>query len=253
MKRLYSKKNLADLRQKSASIKDRTDGLVLKFSYFHFEDEKARHYATQGFARRIQVLHRCIENVFRIIPPNRIKAPSKERLYDAQINIQSFFANVYGSIDNLAWIWVFETGLADQIPRKHVGLGKGNKTVRESLPAELCTLLEARDGWLAYVTEFRDALAHRIPVYIPPGTVGQKDVDSYNDISLKLNQALAERNVSEHERLWALREGLLKFRPIIAHSTVETKNPYYFHPQMIADFLTVEELGIRTLKALAKS
>jgi hypothetical protein len=65
-------------------------------------------------------LRRCIDNVFRIIPPGAVKVPSKARLYDAQINIQAFVANVYGIVDNLTWIWVYEQTLSDSIPRQHV-------------------------------------------------------------------------------------------------------------------------------------
>jgi hypothetical protein len=36
---------------------------------------------------------------------------------------------------------------------------------------------------------------------------------------------------------------LLEFQPFITHSVTETTAQVAFHPQMIADFRTVEELG----------
>jgi hypothetical protein len=53
-----------------------------------------------------------------------VKVPSKTRLYDAQINIQAATGNTYGCVDNLAWVWVHECGLAQSIDRKQVGLRK---------------------------------------------------------------------------------------------------------------------------------
>jgi hypothetical protein len=129
---IFLKKTTNRYRRKYAMIEKKTDDLLLKFAYFPFKNEQSKHYSEQGFARRIQVLRRCIDNVFKIIPPGTVKVPSKARLHDAQINIQAFLANVYGIVDNLAWIWVYERDLSASIPRRHVGLGKENKAVRSS-------------------------------------------------------------------------------------------------------------------------
>ncbi len=95
---------------------------MLDFTYYPFSNTQAREFASHGFSRRLGTLRRCIENVFKIIPPRTRKIPSKQRLYDAQINLQSFIANVYGSVDNLAWVWAFETGLSDRLSKTQVGL-----------------------------------------------------------------------------------------------------------------------------------
>jgi hypothetical protein len=253
VKRYFSRSQLADIRSKCATIEKRTDNLVLKFTYFPFKNEQARHYGQQGFARRVQVLRRCIENVFKIIPPGTMKVPSKGRLYDAQINIQASLANVYGIIDNLAWIWVYERNLSNVIPRRHVGLGKQNKTVRSSLSVEFQKHLVSIDGWFDYLADFRHALAHRIPIYIPPGMVLQANVDAYNALTAQMTDALNQTKPGEYELLSKQQSKLLVFQPLIAHSTIETKTPYVFHPQLIADFLTIEELGEKMLQELHRN
>jgi hypothetical protein len=253
VKRYFSKGQLADIRSKYTTIEKRTDNLVLKFAYFPFRNEQARHYARQGFARRIQVLRRCIDNVFKIIPPGTTKVPSKGRLYDTQINIQAFLANVYGIMDNLAWIWVYERNLSNVIPRRHVGLGKENKTVRNSLSVEFQKHLDARDAWFDYLADFRHALAHRIPIYIPPGMVLKRNVDAYNALTAQMTDALNQMKPDEYEQLSEKQNKLLVFQPLIAHSAIETKAPYVFHPQLIADFLTVGELGEKMLEELRRN
>jgi hypothetical protein len=228
-KRYFTRKQLNDIRLKYAMIEKKTDDLLLKFVYFPFESEQARHYAQQGFSRRIQVLRRCIDNVFRIIPPGTVKVPSRARLYDAQINIQAFLANVYGCLDNLAWIWVYERKLSERIPRRHVGLGKDNTAVRRSLSVELQNYLDTMAGWFEYLADFRHALAHRIPIYIPPGMVLQRNVDAYDAITMQMSDALNQFKPAEYARLLEEQSKLLIFQPLIAHSTVETKAPYVFH------------------------
>jgi hypothetical protein len=248
LKPYFSEEQIAQLTADAATIGDKTDRLPLKYAYFRFKNDQARHYATQGFGRRIQVLRRCVENVFKIIPLWTVDVPSKRQLCDAQINIQAFLANVYGSIDNLAWIWVFERDLAGTIPRGHVGLGKDNKRVRASFSVELQAYLKSLDEWFDYLSEFRHALAHRIPVYIPPGMVLPKDADAYNDLTMKMTSA--QLDPDEYERLSQEQNKLLVFQPLVAQSTLETKNPYFFHPQMLNDFVTVEALADKMLKEL---
>ena len=80
--------------------------------------------------------------------------------------------------------------------------------------------------------------------------VQQRNVDSYNAITMKMTDALNQLNPFEYDRLSLEQNKLLIFQPMIAHSTVETRAPYVFHPQMIMDFLTVEALGEKILHEL---
>jgi hypothetical protein len=222
---------------------------MMQFVSFPFTDAKAKEYAAQGFARRVQMLRRCIENVFKLIPPTVYKVPDKWTVRDAGINLQAFVANTYGSLDNLAWIWVHERGL--HIPRQKVGLFKHNEKLRASLPAELRAYLEKLDGkWFEYLAEYRHALAHRIPLYVPPGGVLRSRVDAYNELERRMGEATAKLDFRLREKLSAEQDALLVFQPLMTHSTSETKAHYPFHVQIIADFLTVEEVGQKMLGAL---
>lgn len=248
VRRTYNQKNLADLRSKFQSIGPKTDRLLVRFVAHEFAEEKAREYARHGFARRIQTLRRCIQNVFKIVSPTSIKTPSKEKLHDAQINIQAAIANTYGYVDNLAWVWVYERGLSRQLKPRQVGLWKHNSLVRESLPSEFRSYLDSLEAWFEYLADYRHALAHRIPLYIPPGNVRPSDIDAYNDLTRRMNEVI--RDVDEYERLLTDQNKLVVFRPVVGHSLSEMKAPYFFHAQLIADFLTVEELGEKMLAQL---
>jgi endonuclease YncB( thermonuclease family) len=136
-------------------------------------------------------------------------------LYDAQINVQAFFANVYGSVDNLAWVWVHERGLKT-IPRNRVGLRVQNTEVRATLSTAFQDYLKSRDEWFEHVIEYRDALAHRILLYIPPGGVPTRNVEAYNSLTRAMNDALyVLGDPYEYERLSAEQDQLLIFQPMI--------------------------------------
>jgi hypothetical protein len=252
LKRYLTRRQIAEIRAKFKTVEDRTDRIVINYANHRFKNEQAREYAQHGFARRVGTLRRCIENVFKIAPPGAVKVPVKSKLYDAQINIQAFVANVFGSVDNLAWIWVYESGLNKRISRKNVGLRKSNVQVRSSLSEEFQKYLEGMDDWFGYITEYRDALAHRIPLYIPPGGVRSKHVDEYNALMVRMNEALNGFNPAEYDRLSAKQKNLLVFQPLFTHSINETTAHYAFHVQLIADFMTVEELGKKMLTELKR-
>lgn len=249
----FKPEHLIDIKEKLSTIETKYNRLLMTFAHYRFETENAREYAHHGFARRVGTLRRCIENVFTFIPPETEKIPERQVLYDAQINIQAFFANVYGSIDNLAWIWVYERLLDGTIQRNRVGLRAQHTEVRSSLSGEFQRYLRERDDWMEHVIEYRDALAHRIPLYIPPGGVPTRGIDAYNDLARRMNEALYVRgDPFEYERLSAEQEALLLFQPLITHSIKETTARFAFHGQMLADYFTIEEMGYKMLEELKK-
>ena len=56
-------------------------------------------------------MHHCIERVFAMLPREQGERPADPVLLDATVYIQSFVMNVFGALDNLAWIWVSERPL----------------------------------------------------------------------------------------------------------------------------------------------
>jgi len=70
------------------------------------------------------------------LPAGLTELPTGDILANATINIQAFVFNVFGSVGNLAWIWVREKRVTKEdgspLPDKWVGLGKKNKSVRRS-------------------------------------------------------------------------------------------------------------------------
>ena len=201
----------------------------MKYTYYPWKTGRGREYATHGFCRRVGTLRRALVNVYKIIPSGTVRVPSRNRLYDAQINIQACIANVYGCIYNLAWVWVYEKGLEKKISRNRVGLRKTNTAVRDSLRPAFRDYLEARDDWMDYLVDFRDALAHRIPLYVPPGSIPRAKIDEYIICERGKNDALRWLNFAEYDRLGAEQNKMLLFQPMMTHSLIEMGKLVLFH------------------------
>ena len=165
----FETRKLAQLDEQYVKIHEKYAQLLKKYLSLNLKNKTAAEYCTHGFLRRLGILKRCIENIYNICPPEKSDKLSKDddRL-DLTINLQSFIFNVFGCVDNLAWIWVNETQLKNKtgrlLNRSAVGLmeKEKNKTVRESFSQSFQNYLKGLAQWYEYLTEYRHALAHRI-------------------------------------------------------------------------------------------
>ena len=116
----YKPHQLGDLQVGYCTVNPAYERLMFQYFSLRLTNESAHEYARHGFVRRLGTLKRCIENVYSIYPPERFDKPSRDECLDLAINLQSFVFNVFGCLDNLAWIWVNERAVRDK---------RGNTTV----------------------------------------------------------------------------------------------------------------------------
>ena len=130
----FSEETLQNLKDEYLTVSAKYNRLLEAYLTRNYNDARAQEYAHHGFSRRLKILVRCIDKIFEILPPDRTNLPTSEELSDATINLQAFVFNVFGSVDNLAWIWVAEKNLTKDdgspIPNGWVGLSEKNKLVR---------------------------------------------------------------------------------------------------------------------------
>jgi hypothetical protein len=78
-----------------------------------------------------------------------------------------------------------------------------------------------------------------------------RHVDAYNTLERGMREALYVRgDAYEYDRLLEEQNKLLVFQPLISHSFTETTARFAFHVQMVADFMTVDEMGNKMLGEL---
>jgi hypothetical protein len=250
----FSEESITQLRAEFGLLDEKYRRLLELYVSRSYKDMGAHEHATQGFARRLGTLVRCIENVFETLPPERTAIPDRNELVDAAINIQAFLFNVFGIVDNLAWIWVLEKQILDskgkKLAARNIGLTPKCDAVRASFSAEFQDYLSGFNNWFDYLENYRHALAHRIPLYIPPYTISPKNEKAYRDLDASIREALMQRNRSEYQRLKSEQEHLKIFMPWIKHSFLEQSKPFIFHPQLLTDFDTVVELGQKLIEEL---
>ncbi len=237
---------LSEIPRKALDIQTRLYGRT-------YRHDRGREFAFHGFGRRLSILERCIYNVFAAIPASQTDQPTRQARLDADINIQAFVFNVFGALDNLAWMWAFER-LAEgenlQIPRREVNLNRPDSPIRSSFSRDFQDFLNRLTEWFRFQEDYRHALAHRIPLYIPPSAVPTDDVGAHRSLGEAMYTARARGDIAETKRLRRAQSHLAVFQPVMIHSFGEQSRPVVFHPQLLADFECVGDIATRVLNEL---
>ncbi len=250
----FSEKDLEKLREGYGTITDKKNRLFESYTRQCYNTERAREHAEHGFLRRVKTLVRCLENVFQILPPDREERPTNDELADVNINLQGFLFNAFGSTDNLAWIWVYEKQLTEQngavLKAPKVGLRPNNSQVLETFSRGFREYLKGLAPWFEHLESFRHALAHRIPLYVPPYAIAKEHEGAYRDLENRKMEAIKNGSYMEYDKLYAEQDALGVFRPEMIHSYFEQSRSIVFHPQLLTDFNTIDEISQKFLEEL---
>jgi hypothetical protein len=243
---------LAKLAAEYEAVNARYEVLYERVLTRRYVSERGKEFGHHGFLRRLQLLRRCIRNVYTLVPPERIEAPDDDTRHDAELQVQAFVFHIFGAADNLAWIWVNEKNVRknDGSPLPDGAIGIRKDRVRASFTPEFRAYLDEREPWFDCLEGFRHALAHRIPLYIPPHMVTPANANAYQELDRRMFAAAVRMDFAEGERLKAEQRQLTFFRPWMQHSFIEEARPLVFHPQMLADFNTIDEMGNKMLDEL---
>lgn len=265
----YSNEALNQLNTAHSELRRRYKELIKQVFLFagHLKNERAKEHMLHGVGRRLKILQRCVDNIFRLFPAGRMEKLPSEDLLDLEINLHAFLINTYGVIENIALALAYENNLMadnretphpgscpttqrppqdkhsqDKVRRNDVNLFKSQfqRLLNRNLSAYLREG-RTRDWYRQYAKNYRDALAHRIPPYVPPAALNDEQQRRHADLDHEkggLSYIKSPERIIEIQHEQA---SLGTSNPLFMHSFSEAK-PLYLHPQLIADFRTVEEL-----------
>lgn len=251
----YDQRSLKEITEKYQNVGQDHDQLMLRLGSLRskLKNDKAIEYLMQGAGRRLGTITRCIENIFRIFPIGQTELLAKDDLTDLGINLHAFFVNISGIFDNLGWVFAFEhdlVGKPKEMKLRRIDIGLFNPKTQSYLPKTLCTYLNSnrmRTWHSEYSKNYRDALAHRIPLYVAPSLLIGADLEKYNEFEVQLQNLnlTKDENLETYKKILEKQRQLGQASPFFAHSDGEKGRPVYLHAQVIADYATIEEIVIK--------
>ena len=145
----------------------------------------ARHHLVGGFNRRVLMLaagRRIIEDITH---SPRDKPIGVYRATDLAVQLNAYYLNLCGALDNLAWAIQYEWQILPGITETEKGATKVGLFVRSFLTAlslsqpTLAKALEGHKTWHEELRRLRDPAAHRIPLYAIPGYLTEDSAKEY--------------------------------------------------------------------------
>lgn len=222
----FNPDQVKQLRLAYCDVKKKYTKCLLEWSKLadFLPSKESKEYFQHGFMRRFTTLKRCIDNIYRIWPPERTTLLSEEEREDLVINLQAFIFNVFGSLENINQI-------------VNMVKNKTDSTCIQKLKKHLES--DRHKKWNKYLQNFRHALGHRIPLYVPPFIISPEKTKLYSDFEKQAWEALLKKDFDHHERLKQKQGSLREACPLMTHSFSEKSYQVFFHSQVLADFNTV--------------
>jgi hypothetical protein len=244
----YSEELLKDINKEYFNVCQGLQDLGFKIVVAGQEtnDATAKEHLLHGAARRLGVIKKAVENIFTIFPPTTERPLNRDDLYDVQINLHAYVINISGIFDNWAWAFVQKHNLLEKVGgRNKVGLFR--KETTQFLPSALADYLstETLINWHGeYIKEYRDALAHRIPLYIPPAEFTPEESELYNQLENQKVDLIKTMEWDELDKVYEKQAEIGRPSFVFLHSHGDgATNPVLFHPQVLCDGLAVVEFG----------
>lgn len=207
------------------------------------KNERAKEFLRNGVCRRLQTIQRCITNIFSIFPVDRTELLDWDELGDVGINLHAFLINAHGVPDNLMWVYLLERAIHLE-PRQ---IGLFNPRTKPYLPKEVSAYVKSERmiKWhTEYAKNYRDALAHRIPPYVPPSVLTPEQQARYKIIE---EEIVAAAKAGDFDRALALEEEQATCGEVclaFSQTFLDDKacDPVLLHGQLIVDARTVLQL-----------
>lgn len=220
--------------------------------------EAAQHF--QGCSRRLLMMRHARVEIYATAMEEE-KPLEDDKLTLLNICLNSYYLNLLGALDNLAWGSTFELHLLanidenDLAPRRFCTLA--NPKFVESISQRNVAFkdfLTTKQAWIQEVKRFRDPAAHRLPLAIVRGVMTEEEGQRYRELWEASTQALLDDRWEESEALRSEAERLGKFVPYLDGPRAPGEGIYIVPNQMAADqreFLSVTHTFIKYLAAAA--
>lgn len=207
----------------------------------------ARDHLVQGAARRIGVLDAAMETIFRLFPLSTSRPLASDTLATVQINLHAFLMNLFGVFENWGWAFVLRHNLLASVGGRQ-GVGLFSARTQQHLGPELREHLTSQgmETWHAeYLKNYRDALAHRIPPYVPPTEFTKEEGEQYQRLEDEKQLCLEAGDLKRLDEVNAQQAklGRPSWRFLHAFSEDKPPRPVLLHAQVVTDALTVVDCG----------
>lgn len=163
---------------------------------------KAQSYFRFGFIIRFQMIAESQRALKELI--SKDGQGYQYSIIEANIHVNSFYINLMGAFDNLAWTFQYQFELFENITESQGDRQKiqlfGEKFLSEidKKDSAFAKNIKQYGDWYKNIKNLRDPAAHRMPLYCPPAVINQEDLEKMQ----RLNAELEKIDITSDEANW---------------------------------------------------
>ncbi len=196
----YTAEQITKLNTQYKTVKEEYDSLLMLHSQkspnigyknWFYKTDKGYKYANHGVLVRLNLLQKCINNIFNLYPPNKNEKLNNEELDNINIFLHSFVINTSAIFDSIAWhLYEEEKTKTTNLINIDIGIDK-NKFKKQILEKDskyqklIDNLVKYKDK-LKRQKKIRDSLVHRIPLALRPGYLSKENYILYKQEMKKI-------------------------------------------------------------------
>ena len=239
----------------------RRESDILKAAYFKpqaLKNPQAVRHLKEGLTRRLYMM-RASRILFREkTRPDRKKTLSAHLATELAIHVNAYYLNLCGSLDNIAWAmayeWAMLPGIDEDSPasRRYCNLfGKDFRRDLRRIRGGLADLLDEHIEWNRELRRFRDPAAHRIPLYVAPGVIRDREtLERFYEIGREAEKSEEDRGGRALSEIFDEQRAVAGYEPIITTSSTDGLEEHSIPEQVGSDHQTFLKIVVAVMDAL---
>jgi hypothetical protein len=235
---LFEGRNAEETRDNHLTYLGRIVLVEVVSQFEHAVREEERQHL-QGCAQRFQMMDRA-----RIEIGEASESPkgpiSNDKLTHLNMCLNSYYVNLRGALDNLAWAALYRFGLRPEIDETDRSTQWfctfAGKDFRKSLAVVKPfteTVVEGIQTWLKDLATFRDPAAHRLPLAMAPALLTYEEGEIYKGLLTGAWAAAKTLDFEMYDKLMGEANALGVFRPFLNTPRAQDGG-IYIVPNLIA-------------------
>jgi hypothetical protein len=216
-------------------------------------DANARTFMKFGAGRRLSMTFHAYRHISVIADPTRTQPLKHEEQQDLSRDLNVLYMHTRGILDNFAWSLLHERhpDAAAGMHPMDVGLFSPKYRGKCSCFAEIEKQIDAHKDWNRDLKDRRDPVAHRIPLYIPPSQLNEREGETYRRLWERYGQEIAELRLDDANDTMEQMDNIGRFVPRFLHDP--SKAPIPIYPTVPEDMGHLIEIGDIVERALIRA
>lgn len=211
--------------------------------------EKASHYLQFGASRRLGSLFRSYNSFIRTVPPYRKEPLQEEEKHGLDKDLNLMYIHLRGVLDNYALIYCLlkEPYLLEKLKQNQIWFF--NKKFEKESQMTICSKLKEYDKWIEDLSERRDPVAHRIPLYMVPSLLNSQETKIHNELMTQHTTFLSHHQFDLADKSFNDALSLGTYWPVFAYNPYEKSIPIYpTVPTDMANLIKIHRIVFEELK-----